>query len=984
MRREWAWVGGVVGVVCAGLLGCRDGSERLGTAGTAFDVSPSTIDFGPTALGERQAFSVRVTNRGEAPVEVTRISTTLPLLELPAAAAFRLESGEARDLEVVFAPQVEGDVSGVLQLQTDSQDLRAQVPVSGRGVSALAEVRTQAVDFGSVELGTVKMGELVVANPRGVPAPVLVALGGPDGDEFLSISPRSMTLAPGEARSIAVAFKPARLGVAQGLASVSTCPGCPKVEVPLGGTGVVSMLDISPTVVDFGRVPVGSSSELHVKVRNQGSQPFDFGGARLLNAPSGVLALTLVPSPPGGQLAPGAVADLAVRFTPQASGPVSGALLQIDVSPAGSGAPGPKLPVVAAGGTPCLWVAPSPLDFGTVPFGMTSTLWLQLRNRCSGSIEVSGQSLAATAGGYFTLPAGSAPIFLDGGGTSRMGVSFTPRSGTTASAGTLTLQVHQADGSGGTEQVPLLGAATSMPPCDYQLRPSALDFGSVAVGASVTLGLTLTNTWTTNCFVGGMQVAAGSDPQLTADPVGSRLLAPGASALLRVRFQPDAPGTFAGLAEGWVNSPNGHPTVPLSGAGTNSCFTLAPGTVDFGTARLGCPARQLTVTGFNHCATDVAFPGAALEAQAGSPFSLATGPSSGTIPAGSSASWVLRYAPGAEGEDAAALRVQALGTTFTAGVLGAAQAHPTQTDHFAQQGQAKVDLLFVIDNSGSMMEEQASLAQNFAALFSGAQQQPVDYHVAVTTTGIEPSPSGWTRCPGGVDGGEAGRLFPADGSWPRIITRGTPNAAQVFANNVTVGVCHWDEQGLQAAYRALSPPLVNNADDPDTALADDGNLGFLRPDARLAVVFVSDEDDGSSGSVDYYETFLRALKGNDPTLLVVSAIVGPADLSTCPTASSSGSRYIALAQRTGGVVESICTNDWAGALGNISGGVFTPRRRFPLSQVPADPSQIAVAVNGEPVTSGWTYDAATHSVVFDAGAAPAFDATVDVTYPLGC
>ena len=87
-----------------------------------------------------------------------------------------------------------------------------------------------------------------------------------------------------------------------------------------------------------------------------------------------------------------------------------------------------------------------------------------------------------------------------------------PRAGTTSSAGLLTLHVHQADGAGGTEQVPLLGVATSLPPCAYQLRPSALDFGSVPVGAAVTLGLSLQNTGTTDCFVGGMQVAAGSDP----------------------------------------------------------------------------------------------------------------------------------------------------------------------------------------------------------------------------------------------------------------------------------------------------------------------------------------------------------------------------------------------------------------------------------------------------------------------------------------
>jgi hypothetical protein len=627
-----------------------------------------------------------------------------------------------------------------------------------------------------------------------------------------------------------------------------------------------------------------------------------------------------------------------------------------------------------------------PLDFGTVPQGMASTQWLQLSNRCRGQIQVSGQTLSTQVGGYFSLPAGATPIFLDGGAGARMAVSFMPRSGSTGSSGTLTLHVYQADGSGGTEQVPLLGVATTLPPCTYQLAPSALDFGSVPVGAAVTLGLSLHNTGTSACFVAGMQVAAGSDPELTAEPLGSRLLAPGAAATLRVRFQPTAETAFAGLAEGWVNSSTaGHPTAPLAGLGTSSCFTLSPTTADFGLAKLGCPARSRAVIGYNRCSTAVAVGSAALDAAPGAPFALAGGSTGGiSVPAGQSTTWTVRYSPSAEGDDAAALRVQALGSTFTAGLLGTARAQPTQTDHFVQQGQAKVDVLFVIDNSGSMMEEQASLAQNFAAFLSGAQQQNVDYHIAVTTTGIEPSPSGWAACPGGVEGGEAGRLFPADGSSPRIITPQTPGAAQVFATDVKVGICHWDEQGLEAAHRALSPPLVNNADDPDTGLPNDGNLGFLRPEAKLAVVFVSDEDDSSLQAEDYYETFLRAVKGNDPTLLVASAIVGPTDLSSCATASSSGQRYITLAQHTGGLVESICTQDWAQSLQNISIGVFSPRRRFPLSQVPADPAQISVLVNGDAVTSGWTYDAATTSVVFDAASTPGLDATVDITYPLGC
>ena len=61
--------------------------------------------------------------------------------------------------------------------------------------------------------------------------------------------------------------------------------------------------------------------------------------------------------------------------------------------------------------------------------------------------------------------------------------------------------------------------------------------------------------------------------------------------------------------------------------------------------------------------------------------------------------------------------------------------------------------------------------------------------------------------------------------------------------------------------RALSTPLVNRADDPRTALPNDGNQGFLREEAALAVVFVGDEDDHSPDAVDTYIRFLRELKG---------------------------------------------------------------------------------------------------------------------------
>ena len=306
------------------------------------------------------------------------------------------------------------------------------------------------------------------------------------------------------------------------------------------------------------------------------------------------------------------------------------------------------------------------------------------------------------------------------------------------------------------------------------------------------------------------------------------------------------------------------------------------------------------------------------------------------------------------------------------------------TELFVQEARARVDVLLVVDNSGSMLEEQSSLGSNFAALLSAAQALGVDYQIGVTTTGVVPSPGSWATCPGGAEGGEKGRLFPVDGSRPRILTPFTPDAAGIFRQNTAVGVCHWDEQGLEAAWLALSSPLADSADDPTTALPADGNAGFVRDGARLAVVFVSDEEDASPRPLAFYESFFKGLKGGDPTLLSISAIVGTSPLSACPTASSVGSRYVALAQATGGIVQPICTQDWAGALSLLSTTAFAPRRIFPLTGTPGPGVGIQVEVAGVAVTTGWHYDGLLRAIVFDAGAEPPPGALVKVTYPLGC
>lgn len=172
---------------------------------------------------------------------------------------------------------------------------------------------------------------------------------------------------------------------------------------------------------------------------------------------------------------------------------------------------------------------------------------------------------------------------------------------------------------------------------------------------------------------------------------------------------------------------------------------------------------------------------------------------------------------------------------------------------------------------------------------------------------------------------------------------------------------------------------MSGRDDPRTSAPNDGNGGFLREEARLAIVFLSDEEDFSPRPLGEYEAFFKGLKHGDPEMLKISAIAAPKDLSTCPTASSTGGRYIALADSTGGVTENICTKDWSRSLQSLALHAFGLERVFKLTYTPRDPAELSVSVDGTPLTRGWSYDAGANSVIFES--APAAGAQVEVTYP---
>lgn len=271
-----------------------------------------------------------------------------------------------------------------------------------------------------------------------------------------------------------------------------------------------------------------------------------------------------------------------------------------------------------------------------------------------------------------------------------------------------------------------------------------------------------------------------------------------------------------------------------------------------------------------------------------------------------------------------------------------------------------VDVLFVVDNSGTMTEEQELLHTSFTGLTSLLSDLDADFQVGVITTDVE-------------DPDQSGRL---QGDVP-IMTPDTPDLEAVFAASANVGTRGArTEQGLEAVRLATT-----------TAVQDGSNTGFFRTGATLDVVIVSDEDDNSPDTVQSYVEALQAFKGDDP--VHVSGVIGDLpDGCVSPAAEAeAGMRYAEAAQLTAGHVGSICLPDWTPLFEQIGFDLAGAGDTFVLADLP-DSDTLEVRVDGvlmvelspDRIQDGWTYDPAQNAIIFTGFAVPRSGQKVVVSY----
>lgn len=274
----------------------------------------------------------------------------------------------------------------------------------------------------------------------------------------------------------------------------------------------------------------------------------------------------------------------------------------------------------------------------------------------------------------------------------------------------------------------------------------------------------------------------------------------------------------------------------------------------------------------------------------------------------------------------------------------------TETFFFSDEKPlTEVDVLFVVDNSGSMAAEAAKLSTALSSFVDGLTG--VDWQIAITSSDVSDG-SYSTR----------GRLVNMAGTNSNLLTKDTPNYENVFLNTVVatgpnptcaggdLNYCgSGSEQPLEAARIIISEQSPANA-------------AFFRPGADLVTIVLTDEDEKSDGPTDATTAEMliaatNAVFNGTKQLSGFGIIVRPDDPTCIATQQVNGGQPGDFVQHfadiTSGETGSICDSDYGPALASIGQRIKKYATTVALTAMPVAGSVAVVLKPADPLIN-WT------------------------------
>jgi len=497
------------------------------------------------------------------------------------------------------------------------------------------------LNFGTVVAGGNATLSDTIANSSTTSATITSASS--SNSSFTVTSALPLSIAPGQAATLGVAFAPQSSGKPSGTVTLMTGSG--QLQIAVSGTVVsAGSLSSTPASLSFGNVVLGKSQTQSVSITNSGGSPVTVTQASVSSSIFTINGLTLPLS-----LSPGQSASLSVLFTPNAPGNVSGSIAlggtaSLSVAQTSKGQSRNVSASVSMSGDGIasgqLNLSPGSIDFGNVQVGKTQSQSATLTNSGGNTVTV---SQAVAAGSGYSFSGLSLPVTLAAGQSVNFSATFAPKTGGTATGSV----VFTSDATNPSLSLPLSGVGNV--PGALTANPSSLSFGSVQVSNSKTLSETLTNSGGTTVTLSQATVS-GAGFSMSGLTTPTQLTA-GQSLTFTVVFVPKSAGSASGAVTVTSNAPNPTLVVSMSGTGAASgVLAVSPASLSYGNVTVGA-TKNLTST-LTASGSSVTVSSATSNS---SEFSLSGLSLPTTLGAGQSATFTVIFAPKASGATSATI-----------------------------------------------------------------------------------------------------------------------------------------------------------------------------------------------------------------------------------------------------------------------------------------------------------------------------------------
>jgi uncharacterized repeat protein (TIGR01451 family) len=571
-------------------------------------VSPTDIDFGMVYVGSPSSpRTVTVTNDGTANLTVGSITINHSLFVITSdnISGQELIPGTSAKLSLIFTPDIMGAQSANLTIPSNDPDENPfYVTLSGLGIKPIISLAPSVVGFGSIPVGSSSSPQTVTVTNTGN-APLVIGTfhtAGTDYDQFTISSDNASgkTLAAGENATLQVTFNPLSAGgKIAGLEVSSNDPDKPTTSITLTGTGLVPNISVSPSTLNLGLVPVGSSSAPGViTVTNIGEALLNVGTVQIAGGDSGYFSIES-DNVSDKSLAIGASANISVRFNPTVAG-VKGAQVVIPSND-------PDTPAYATiygeGIEPDIDVNPTEIDFGSFEVNHTSPARVvTITNSGTDNLTIENITIIGMNPGDFNIISDNASgETLIPDASANVSVQFHP---TTTGDKEAKLRIPSNDPDEDPVDVDLYGTGMPEPVADIEVTPEFITFSPPVYLGEISgpEAVMIKNVGTANLTIGTISTG-GTNPGdfiISSDNASGKTLPPGTATTVQVIFKPTAAGSRTGKLQIPSNDPDEiQVDVTLTGTGAGiPKMQVRPTFINFGAIQVGTssPARTITVT----------------------------------------------------------------------------------------------------------------------------------------------------------------------------------------------------------------------------------------------------------------------------------------------------------------------------------------------------------------------------------------------------